>query len=288
MGVLIEIVRAPDQEHRYLICPGNTYSGRSSCKFVNLARACTKVRSQWSGGTSMAIAERIFEDFLTAANAGAEAEWMKSIRVTSYHSDPGRREVYLPREVEQAQAEPEVFPVAQGVDGEWRVVPTTGFKRGPRGWSYNAAYVDQYTIGRTIELSGQTKLECIQKLFGAIMPAFVPEFVRTLPLAAPEDIPKQAPPPAEDYEPTQSELAAVPALSVAYLNSLSAAEEKRLYIYDWRFREGRRKRLELDKIADAERAKILARQEEEERLRQIRKGGLPQGFTPLPDDSQTW
>jgi hypothetical protein len=282
MGVLIEIVRAPDQEHRYLICPGNTYSGRSSCKFVNLARACTKFHGQWTGGTSTAIAEKIYEDFLAAANSGAEAAWMKSIRVTSYHSDPGRREVYLPREVEQQAAEPEVFPVAQGVDGEWRVVPTTGFKRGPRGWSYNAAFVDQYTIGRTIELSGQTKLECIQRLFGAIMPAFVPEFVRTLPLAAPQDIPKPAPPPAEDYEPSNSELAAVPALSVEYVNSLSAAEMKRLYIYDWRFREGYRKRQELDKIADAERAKILARQEEDARLKAIRKGGLAVGITPLP------
>jgi hypothetical protein len=282
VGVLIEVVKAPDQEHRYLVCPGNTYSGRTSCKFVNLAHASTKIRSLWSGGTSMAIAERIFEDFLTAANAGAEADWMKSIRVTSYHSDPGRREVYLPREVEQAQVEPEVFPVAQGTDGEWRVVPTTGFKRGPRGWSYNAAFVDQYTIGRTIELSGTTKLECIQRLFGAIMPAFVPEFVRTLPLADPNAIPKPAPPPEEDYEPTEAELAAIPALSVEYVDSLSAAEEKRLFIYDWKFRAGYRKRKALDKIADAKRAEILARQAEEEKLKQIRKGGLAVGITPLP------
>jgi hypothetical protein len=282
MSVLIEVLKAPDQEHRFLICPGNTFSGRSSCKFVSLARACTKFHGKWIGGTSMAIAERIYEDFLAAANAGAEAEWFKSIRVTTYHNDPNQRKVLLPREAEAVQVEPEVFPAAQGVDGEWRVVPTTGFKRGPRGWSYNAAYVDQYTIGRTIELSGQTKLECIQRLFGAIMPAFVPEFVRTLSLADPNDIPKQAPPSEADYEPSNSELAAVPALSVEYVNSLSAAEMKRLYIYDWKFREGYRKRQELDKIADAERARILARQEEEEKLKQIRKGGLAVGITPLP------
>ncbi len=282
MSVLIEVPKAPDQEHRYLICPGNVYSGRTSCKFVNLARACSRFHGKWIGGTNMAIAEKIYEDFLTAANAGAEASWMQSIRVTSFHNDPNQRKVLLPREAEAVQVEPEVFPAAQGTDGEWRVVPTTGFKRGPRGWSYNAAFVDQYTIGRTIELSGQTKLECIQRLFGAIMPAFVPEFVRTLPFADPNDIPKPAPPPEEDYEPTASELAAIPALSVEYLNSLSAAEEKQLYIFNWRFREGRRKRMELDKIADAERAKILARQEEDARLKAIRKGGLAEGITPLP------
>jgi hypothetical protein len=282
MGVLIEVVKAPDQEHRYLVCPGNTYSGRTSCKFVNLAHASTKFHGQWTGATSTAIAERIFEDFLAAANAGVEAEWMKSIHVTSYHNDPNRRTPMLPREVEQAPVEPPVLPVAQGIDGEWRTVPTEGFKKGPRAWTFSDSFRDQNGEIRVIQISGNSKLECIQRLFGAIMPAFVPEFVRTLPLADPNDIPKAAPPSEADYEPSEAELAAIQALSVEYVNSLSAAEEKRLYIYDWRFRAGYRKRKALDKIADAKRAEILARQEEEEKLKQIRKGGLAVGITPLP------
>src|ERR1700677_3042806 len=116
MGVLVEVTKAPDQEHRYLICPGNTYNGRSSCKFVNLARACTKFHGQWTGATSTAIAQKIYEDFIAAANAGAEAEYFKSIRVTTYHNDANRREVYLPRKVEQQAAEPGALSAAQAVD----------------------------------------------------------------------------------------------------------------------------------------------------------------------------
>src|ERR1700722_19522715 len=157
MGVLIEVVKAPDQEHRFLIVHGNTYAGRSSAKFTTLVGACTRRNGRWDGVTSLEIAQRAFDDFLAAAHSGAEAEYFKSIRVTSYHNDPSRREVYLPRVVEKEQPEPEVLPVAQASDLAWREVPTTGFKKGMRAWTYSGAFVDSNGEPRTIQISGPTK-----------------------------------------------------------------------------------------------------------------------------------
>jgi hypothetical protein len=270
MGVLVEVTKAPDQTHRFLVCPGNTFSGRSSCKFTTLAGACTKARGQWTGGTSMAIGERIYEDFLTAANAGAEAEWMKSIRVTSYHSDPGRREVYLPRQVEQAQAEPEIFPVAQALDGAWRYVPEMGFKKGPRDWVYSGAFVDQSGEPRVIQVSGPTKKEVVLKLFGTMFPPYVQEFVRTFPLAAPEDMPKTVEP-EKEYEPTAAEIASIVPMTLAEWQSTTGETAKRRFLFDWKFKVAFDKMVVIEETKKAEAAAKKQLEDEKAKLDKMRE-----------------
>ena len=270
MGVLIEIVRAPDQEHRYLICPGNTYSGRSSCKFVNLARASTKFHGQWTGGTSTAIAEKIYEDFIAAANAGAEAEYFKSIRVTTYHNDANRREVYLPRKVEQQAAEPEVLPVAQAVDGAWRYVPENGFKKGMRDWTYSGAFVDSYGEPRAIQISGPTKRDVVLRLFGSQFPPFLVEFVKTFPLAAPGDVPK-APEPEREYEPTAAEIASIPPMTLDEWHSTPSETAKRRFLFDWKFKVAFDKMVVIEEAKKAEAAAKKQREDEKAKLDKMRE-----------------
>jgi hypothetical protein len=270
MGVLIEVVKAPDQEHRYLTVPGNTYSGRTSCKFVNLARASTKFHGQWTGGTSMAIAERVYEDFLAAANSGQEAEYFKSIRVTTYHNDASRREVYLPRVVEQQQPEPEVLPVAQASDGSWREVPTTGFKKGMRAWTYSGAFVDSYGEPRAIQISGPTKRDVVLKLFGSQFPPFLVEFVKTFPLATPGDIPK-APEPETVYEPTAAEVASISPMTLAEWHSTPSETAKRRFLFDWKFKVAFDKMVVIEEAKKAEAAAKKQREDEKAKLDKMRE-----------------
>jgi len=272
MGVLIEVVKAPNQAERFLICvPANEYAGMKSLKWVTLVGACQRTGRDWTGKMSMALAQRVFDDMLARANSGQEAEWMKSIRVTQYRANTQKPAVVLlPREPEVVAVEPEVLPVAMATDGAWRVVPTTGFRKEFRGWSYQGAFVDSGNEGRTIRIAADTKQECALKLFGSISPV-TQEFVRTFPLADPKAIPQPKGPTPEEYVPTQAELNSIPALSIEYCNSLSAAEMKRLFVFDWKFREGYRKRQILDAEADKRRAEIEKKRLENEFIAKTRK-----------------
>ena len=249
MGVLIEVTKAPDQEHRFIVCPGNTYSGPKSVKFVSLAGACVNLNGTWTGKTSMVIAQAIFDDFSAAADRGAEAEWFKTIRVTSYHNDANRRDVLLPRVAETAHVEPDVLPVAQASDGCWRYVPTTGFKKGPRDWVYSGAFVDGYGEPRIVQTSGKSKLECVLKLFGTAIPPFVAEFVRTFPLANAEDIPRE-PEPEKEYVPTQAEMDAVPPMTTNEWTFIPVETHKRRYVLDWKYRVAYHKLMDLIEIQE--------------------------------------
>ena len=262
MGVLVEVVKAPDQLHRYLIAAGNTYGGPRDVKFVNVREASTEFRrGQWTGKMFVALAERIFNDFLNAANQGLEAGYFKSIRVTTYADHEENRQVIYPREAEAVHTEPEVLPVAQASDGAWRVVPTTGFKKGPRDWTFSFAFMDSNNEPRTGTFTGKTKQECVLKLFGAIMPAFVVEYVRTLPLAHPNDIPRE-PEPEKDYVPRQAEIDAVPAMTPSEWNSIPSAVATRRYALDWKFR------ISVDKLSAKEAAEIAKQNAEKAAARE--------------------
>jgi hypothetical protein len=276
MGHFIEVVKAPNTEKRFLVCvPANVYGGLKTLQFTTMVGASQRIGARdWTGKMSADLSKRIFEDMTESINRGEQPEWMQSIRVTQYRSSTEKPVVVVwPREEERAAEEPVILPVAQATDGAWRLVPTTGFAKRLRGWEYQGAFVDSSNEGRTILVVGDTQLECVMRLFGSLNPV-TQEFVRTFPFADPKDIPTQAVRALGDedeYVPTQAELDAVPALEIAYCDSLSAAEMKRLNLFDWKFREGYRKRMILDAQADRERAEIFKREKEAEDRKAERK-----------------
>ena len=265
MGVLIEVPQYQPQANRFIIAPQNVYSGINSVQYVTLLGASVGKGRSWTGKMSLDLAQRIFDDFVDAANKGSLAAYFKEIRVTTYHgSDATQRKVILPREAEPETVEPEVLPVAQATDGAWRVVPTSGFSKGLREWTYAFAFMDSTNQPRTGTFTGKTKQECVLRLFGSIMPAYVVEYVRTLPLANPQDIPRE-PEPETDYVPTQAEIAAIPAMTPAEWNSIPSSVATRRYALDWKFK------VAVDKLSAAEAAetakqnaaKAAAREKEE-------------------------
>jgi hypothetical protein len=256
MGHLIEVVRAPEQLKRFLVCvPANVYGGLQSLQFTTMIGASQRIGARdWTGKMSADLSKRIFEDMTASISRGQQPEWMRSIRVTQYRSSTEQPAVVIwPREAERVAVEPEVFPVAQATDGAWRVIPATGFKKELRGWSYTGAFVDSTIQGRTIQLVGDTKLECVLRLFGSIVP-FVQEFVRTFPLADPKDIPVEKGP-EQEYVPTQAEIDSVPALTAVEWNSIPVETATRRYVLDWKFKVAVDK---LDAIETVEKAKHAA------------------------------
>jgi hypothetical protein len=286
MGVLIEVPQYPEQANRFIVAPQNVYGGINSVKYTTLLGASQGSGRNWTGRMSLEIAQRIFDDFLDAANKGLVPEYFKSIRVTTYHgSDATQRKLILPREAEPEHVEPEVLPVAQAVDGAWRYVPTTGFSKGPREWTYGFAFMDSTNQPRTGTFTGKTKQECILRLLGSIMPAYVAEYVRTFPLARPEDIPRE-PEPEKEYVPTQAEIEAIPALTAAEWNAIPVSIATRRYALDWKFKvavdklsakeDAERVKQEADKAAAREKDELEKRKKKyrEEDADRARKGDL--------------
>ena len=207
MGVLIEVPNYQPQANRFIIAPQNVYSGIHSVQYVTLLGASVGKGRNWTGRISMELAQRIFDDFVDAANKGILPAFYKDIRVTTYHgSDNTQRKVILPREAEPEHVEPEVPKVMKlDADGSVRYTPPADvFRKGPRDWTLPIAFVDSFRIPRSTESTGRTRFECLQRLFGSHVP-WVVEYVKaTYPLARPEDMPRE-PEPEVDYVPTVAE-----------------------------------------------------------------------------------
>jgi hypothetical protein len=93
------------------------------------------------------------------------------------------------------------------------------------------------------------------------MPAYVAEYVRTFPLAAPQDIPRE-PEPEKEYVPTAAELAAIPPMTPAEWNSIPVSIATRRYALDWKFKAS------VDKLSAAEAAKTAKQNAEKAAARE--------------------
>jgi hypothetical protein len=272
MGHLIEVVRAPEQLKRFLVCvPANVYGGLQSLQYTTMIGASQRIGARdWTGKMSADLSKRIFEDMTASISRGEQPEWMQSIRVTQYRSSTEKPVVVVwPREEERAAEEPEVLPVAQATDGAWRLVPTTGFAKQFRGWEYQGAFVDSGNEGRTIRIAGDTKLDCVMRLFGSLSPVNQ-EFVRTFPFADPNQIPKPQEE-EQEYIPTKAEQDSIPAMTDAEWNSIPVETATRRYVLDWKFKVAVDKMSAAWTARQAKQAADKAAADEQEKLRKLRE-----------------
>jgi hypothetical protein len=265
----VEVPQAPVQSERYCIVPSGQLGGYSDIKFVPLAKAIyrTGKNSPTVSRHSFSFCESIVECLHNLVKAGSPQKWLQSARIVQYL--PAINE-FRPVEQKQEKAalvEPEIPKAFLAADGTYRRPPTVGFSKGPREWALAIAHVDRNTsVAYADRFNGATKLGTIQRLFDPLMPAWVQDYIKTLPLADPQDIPV-APEPIVEYVPTQAELAAAPAMTHEEFDKLPASFLNEQFILDPIFRARVRK-------MEAEDARKLAAFKEQEEEQQFREAAV--------------
>jgi len=229
---------APNQTNRFMICPNNSYRDLTDASFVPLGKAIQKdQRGNLRSRNSLDLNKKMVDDARARVAAGAPEQWLAGSYVGEYM--PSRHEfkiVYNGIGETKAVAEPEVPPVMQAQDGTFRVVPTVGFSKGVREWSLSVAHVDRTSnVGYSDRFNGITKLEVVQKLFGSPIPWII-DLVKTFKLADPSQIPQPAAPVVE-VPLTAAEIEAIAPFDYQeFTQKISAAEYKKRYVMDQRFR----------------------------------------------------
>lgn len=229
---------APNQTNRFMICPNNSYRDLTDASFVPLGKAIQKdQRGNLRSRNSLDLNKKMVDDARARVAAGAPEQWLAGSYVGEYM--PSRHEfkiVYNGIEETKAVAEPEVPSVMQAQDGTFRVVPTVGFSKGVREWSLSIAHVDRGSnVAYADRFNGITKLEVVQKLFGSPIPWII-DLVKTFKLADPSQIPQPVEPVVEKPL-TAAEIDAIEPFDYQeFTQKISAAEYKKRYVMDQRFR----------------------------------------------------
>ena len=229
---------APDQTNRFMICPNNVYGNLSDASFVPLNKAIQKDKQgSLRSRNSLELNKRMVDDVRARVVAGAPEQWLAGSFVGEYL--PSRHEfkiVYNGIEETKVVAEPEVPSVMQAQDGTFRMVPISGFSHGVRGWALAVAHVSRETNqAYADQFNGATKLEVVTRLFSSPLP-WVIDLVKTYKLADPSQIPQPAAPVVE-VPLTAAEIEAiVPYDYQEFTQKISAAEYKKRYVLDQRFR----------------------------------------------------
>ena len=269
----VEVPEAPERELRFATFHGNQYSGFQSISFVPLNKVIYKGRRTGvlECAKGLSWCQRMVDDLRQAVCEGWSQKWLASARVVKYLSATNSFEVvYSGPDSQQVSIEPEVPKAMLAFDGTWRYVPTTGFSKGAREWGFSLAHVDSRTnVPYADRINGATKLETITKVFESQVP-WIQDYVLTLPLANPADIPPP-PEPSVEYVPTQAELDAVQPLSQAEWAAMPAEEHKRRYVFDPLYREAYRKMLSIEKQQQAKAAEKKAKENEEAEIQKLKK-----------------
>lgn len=265
-----EVPEAPQRENRFLTFFGSEYSGIKSLQFVPMSRVIRTVNGVLQGDKQRSVNHKIVDDIQQAIKDGYPDKWLGSARVLRYLPANKKFEVvYVGKEQEVKQVEPEVPKCFLAFDGTWRKTPTTGFTKGAREWAYVFACVDSTNVGRTDRFNGKTRLDCVQQLFESPIP-WIQGYVRSLPFADPSEIP--APPaPVVERVYTEAELAGVPPLDPTVFQRMPSPEFKRKYAFDELFRVAYDKMIEVEeaqKAKDAERNTKVAKEAELKKMRE--------------------
>jgi len=221
-----------------MICPNNVYGNLSDASFVPLNKAIQKDKQgSLRSRNSLELNKRMVDDVRARVVAGAPEQWLAGSFVGEYL--PSRHEfkiVYNGIEETKVVAEPEVPSVMQAQDGTFRMVPISGFSHGVRGWALAVAHVSRETNqAYADQFNGATKLEVVTRLFSSPLP-WVIDLVKTYKLADPSQIPQPAAPVVE-VPLTAAEIEAiVPYDYQEFTQKISAAEYKKRYVLDQRFR----------------------------------------------------
>jgi len=230
-----------DRETRFVTFFGNEFSGLRDLQMVKLNKVIYKDKSGALVGArkTLEFNQRMVDTLQESVAQGNPQKWLAHARVLQFLSKTHEfKVVYSGVEKEQARSvEPEIPKVFLAADGTYRVPPKIGFTKGVREWALALGHVDRNTgVGYSGQINGKTKLETLQKLFDPLNPPWIQDYVKTLPLAAPEDIPQPVQPVVE-LPLTAEEIAAIEPFDYQeFTQKISAAEYKKRYVMDPRFR----------------------------------------------------
>jgi hypothetical protein len=235
---VVEVPGAPDQANRFVTCPRLVYTDLSDIAWGPSKKGILRDKTgNWRSLNSVELNRKIVDDFRARVKAGTAVAWIGTARVVEYM--PSRNEfksIYEGPEETKVVAEPEVPSVMQAQDGTFRMVPISGFSHGVRGWALAVAHVSRETNqAYADQFNGATKLEVVTRLFSSPLP-WVIDLVKTYKLADPSQIPQPAAPVVE-VPLTAAEIEAIAPFDYQeFTQKISAAEYKKRYVMDQRFR----------------------------------------------------
>jgi hypothetical protein len=241
--VEIPVEHLPNQgnrETRFVTFFGNEFSGLRDLQMVKLNKVIYKDKSGALVGArkTLEFNQRMVDTLQESVAQGNPQKWLATARVLQYFPKTHEFKIaYSGSEKETIRAaEPEIPKAFLAADGTYRRPPTVGFSKGPRQWALAVAHVDRNTsVAYADRFNGATKLETIQRLFDPFQPAWILDYVLTLPLADPADIPLPVEPVVE-VPLTAAEIEAIAPFDYAEYEKISSAEYKRRYVMDERFR----------------------------------------------------